>query len=70
VPKNVIFNMKKNTNLSKILNKTHENKWVALSPNRSKVLGFSSSLIELRNKVDNKDALYMKVLPSDASFAF
>ncbi len=62
--------MKVNTNLSKILNKSHENKWVALSPNRSKVLGASENLVELRNKVNDKDALYMKVLPSDASFAF
>lgn len=62
--------MKKNANLTKILNKSHENKWVALSPNRSKVLGFSSNLVELKNKVNDKDALFMKVLPQDTSFAF
>jgi len=62
--------MKKNSDLTKILNKSHEKKWVALSPNRSKVLGVSDNLAELSNKVNNKDAVYMKVLPSDTSFHF
>ena len=62
--------MKKNADLSKILNKSHENKWVALSPDRYKVLGSSNDLVELKNKVKNEDAVYMKVQPSDISFAF
>lgn len=62
--------MKVNVNLSKILDKSHQKKWVALSLDRSKILGFSSNLVELKNKVNNKDVIYMKVLPSDASFAF
>lgn len=62
--------MKKNTNLSKILTKAHENKWVALSPNRTKVLGSASTLIILKGKVQEKNAVYMKVLPSDTNFAF
>ena len=62
--------MKINTNLSKILNKSHEKKWVALSHNRSKVLGYSDNLLELKNKVNDKNVIYMKVLSSDTSFAF
>lgn len=62
--------MKINANLSKVLDKSHEKKWVALSPDRSEVLGSSSNLIELKNKVNNKDALYMKVLAADTTFAF
>ena len=62
--------MKVNRNLNKILNKSHEKKWVALSPNRSKVLGYSNNLVKLKNKVNKKNAIYMKVLPSDTSFAF
>jgi hypothetical protein len=62
--------MKINFDLSKVLDKSHEKKWVALSPDRSKVLGSSSSLLELKNKIKEKDAIYMKVLPSDTSFAF
>lgn len=62
--------MKKNSDFTKILNESHENKWVALSPDRYTVLGVSDSLVELSKKVLNKDAVYMKVLPSDTSFAF
>lgn len=62
--------MKKNTDLTKILNKSHENKWVALSANRSKVLGSSDSLITLQKKISEKGVSYMKVLPRDSSFAF
>ncbi|OGI95763.1 hypothetical protein A2917_00400 [Candidatus Nomurabacteria bacterium RIFCSPLOWO2_01_FULL_42_17] len=60
----------KNSDLTKILNRDHENKWVALSANRDKVLGASSSLVELKNKISNKDVIYMKVQPRDVSFAF
>ena len=62
--------MKINVDLSKILTKSHEKMWVALSPNRSKVLGYSASLVELKNKLTTKDVVYMKVLPRDTSFAF
>lgn len=59
-----------NNNLTKILNKSYEGKWVALSSDRRKVLGSANKLVELKNKVSKKDALYMKVLSSDTSFAF
>ncbi|MEI7709299.1 MAG: hypothetical protein WCI76_01125 [bacterium] len=62
--------MKKNSDFTKILNKSHERKWVALSPDRYSVLGSSDNLVELKDKVNNKDAVYMKVLSSDTSFAF
>ncbi len=62
--------MKINPNLHKILTKAHEKKWVALSSDRSKLLGSSSDLVELKNKVNDKNAVYMKMLPSDTSFAF
>jgi len=60
----------KNNDLTKILKKSHENKWVALSSNRDKVLGSSAKLATLMNKVHAKDAVYMKVQPRDISFAF
>jgi hypothetical protein len=62
--------MKINLDLSKILNKSHERMWVALSPDRAKVLDYSNNLLELKNKLKTKDVVYMKVLPSDTSFAF
>jgi hypothetical protein len=60
----------KNTNLTKILNKSHENKWVALSKNQTKVLGYSASLMDLKKNVSSKEVVYMKILPRDFSFAF
>lgn len=62
--------MKKNTDLTKILNKDHEGKWVALSEDRYKVLGYSDSLVELHKMVENQKVTYMKVLASDREFAF
>ena len=62
--------MKKNNDFTKILNKSHENKWVALSSDRYKVLGVADKLIDLTNKIHDKDAVYMRVLPSDVTFAF
>lgn len=62
--------MKKNTDFTKILNKSHENKWVALSEKQTEVLGVSESLVELKNKTKDTHAVYMKVLPKDVSFAF
>ncbi len=62
--------MEKNYDLTKILNESHENKWVALSPDRYTVLGSSDNLVELKDQVNNKDAVYMRVLPSDTEFAF
>ncbi len=62
--------MKINLDLRKILNKSHEKKWVALSPDRTEVIDCAESLLELKNKVGTKKVMYMKVLPSDTSFAF
>ena len=62
--------MEKNYDLTKILNRSHEGKWVALSPDRYKVLGSSDNLVELHEMVKNQKVTYMKVLPSDIEFAF
>jgi len=62
--------MKKNTDFSTILNKAHENKWVALSADRTKLLDSADTLRELRKRIKDTTAVYMKVLPSDMSFAF
>lgn len=62
--------MKKSNDLTKILKKGHENSWVALSSNRREVLGSSESLVDLKNKIKDKNAVYMKVLSRDSNFAF
>jgi hypothetical protein len=56
--------------LTKVLNKSHENKWVALSSDYKKVLGSSENLIELTKAITDKSAVYLKVPPSDAVYAF
>ena len=64
--------MKINANLTKILKKIHEEKWVALSKDRTKVLDFDVSLVKLAERVEkkNRDYVYMKVLRSDTEYCF
>ncbi len=61
--------MKLNHYLTRLL-KGLEKKWVALSPDRTRVIDSASNLASLEKKVGNKDVVYMKVLPSDREFAF
>jgi hypothetical protein len=62
--------MKVNTNFTKILTKIHENKWVALSSNRKKVIDYDDKLIDLTKRIGGKDVIYMKVPSMEAVFAF
>ena len=65
------MNKKINTNLTTVLKKEHEKKWVALSSDRRKVISSNENLVELRNEIgDRKDVVYMKVLSSEMEFAF
>ena len=56
--------------LRRILKKEMEGKWAALSADYKKVFGFSDDLASLTQKMGAKEVVYMKVLPSDVSFAF
>lgn len=56
--------------MRRILKKEMENKWVALSADYKKVFDFSDDLASLTKKIGTEKAVYMKVLPSDVSFAF
>jgi hypothetical protein len=64
--------MKVNANLTKVLKKIHEEKWVALSKDRTKVLDFDANLVKLADRVEknNKAYVYMKVLRSDTEYCF
>jgi hypothetical protein len=55
--------------LSRALNHSHENKWVALSPDYSKVVAASDDLIKLDKAVAGRDVVYHRVLPTDVIFA-
>lgn len=60
----------KNYDLSKIIKKEHEGKWIALSPAYTKVLGSSASLVELTKKIGKKEVVYMKAPIRDVYYAF
>lgn len=60
----------KNYDLTKLLGKIHENKWVALSPDYKKIVGSSAILANLQKSVGKKDAVYMFVPPFGVRFAF
>ena len=61
-----------NANLSKILGKETEEKWVALTRDRKELIDFSEDLSELRGKLGKKrnDYVYMRVLRSDIEYSF
>ena len=62
---------KQNANLTKILTRKHEKQWVALSADKTKVLGFSEKLGDLYKKLEGKTGVtYIKVLASDTEYAF
>jgi hypothetical protein len=54
--------------LNDILDTSHENKWVALSPDYRRVLGVSDKLADLMRRIAQRDAIFHRVLPHD-SFA-
>jgi len=54
----------KGPNLNKILNKSHQNKWVALSTDYKKVLAVSANLSSVLKAVPQKKKVIMKVLPN------
>jgi len=64
--------MRINADLTKILGKENDEKWVALSQDRRKLIASSESLQELRDRLGERknDFVYMKVLRSDMEFAF
>lgn len=55
--------------LEKILEASHENKWVAIAPDYRKVVAAADSLPELMREVDGQDVVFHRVLPRDVSFA-
>ena len=61
-----------NTDLTKILNKEHEEKWVALTRAHDKVVDYDEKLVDLRERLgrDNEEVVYFKVPRSDTAYAF
>ena len=55
--------------LSDILNSSHENKWVAIAADYSRVIAASNSLRELMKSVPDTSAIFHRVLSRDLNFA-
>ena len=58
----------------KLLEKSHENKWVAFSRDRKKLVGVGDTLQSLRQvledeKINRDEAVVMKVLPFNVIYA-
>jgi hypothetical protein len=58
-----------NYDLSRILDASHENKWVAIAPDYTHMIAAAESLRELLRLVPEPTAVIWKVLPHDVSFA-
>jgi hypothetical protein len=53
-----------------IIEKKHEGKWVAISPDYKKVLDYSDDIVALTERNGRENVVYMKALRSDTSYAF
>jgi hypothetical protein len=62
--------MKRNQDLSKILNNKHERKWVALTPDHSEIIAYGDDLVRVSKEAGSRDVVYMKVPPSDTYLTF
>lgn len=55
--------------LSHVLRPEHENKWVALSADHTRVLTVADHLSELVQQTKLADAVFHRVLPANVTFA-
>jgi len=64
--------MKVNADLTTVIGKEHEEKWVALTKDRSSLIDYSEDLTELRDRLGEKknNYVYMRVLRSDTEYCF
>ncbi len=62
--------MNKAIDLSKILTREHEGKWVVLSDDYKKVIDFSDNLMQLKERVGVENVIYIKAPVSGISYAF
>ena len=60
----------KNCDYTKILNESHEGKWVALSEDRTAVVDYDEKLLDLAERVKGIKVVYMKVPRSDIFYVF
>jgi hypothetical protein len=62
-------NEQERSDLSTILDSSHENKWVAIASDYSRVIAAADSLRDLLRSISDTTVIFCKVLPHDVSFA-
>ncbi len=66
----ILKRMEKGQDLTKVLTKAHEKKWVALTRDYKQVVAYDENLAELDRQVGAKDVVFMKVPSSDVFLSF
>jgi hypothetical protein len=61
--------METTSDISTIIKGAHENKWVAITADYSRVLAAADSLRELMRSVTDPDVIFYRVLPLNVTFA-
>lgn len=61
---------KSSSSAKSVIQKKHEGKWIALSMDFKKVLGYSDDVMGLVKKFGRDEVTYTKVLRSDVVYAF
>lgn len=56
--------------LTKIITREHERKWVALSRDNKRIIDFDTDLVSLDKRVNKDEVTFMKVPPSDVYLNF
>jgi uncharacterized protein YkvS len=54
----------------KELRKEHEGKWIAISADYKRIVGFSSTLKDLKNKLKDNSVIFSKALVPGVSYSF
>jgi hypothetical protein len=54
----------------KELRKEHEGKWIAISSDYKRIVGFSDTLKDLKNKVKDNGVIFSKALAPEVSYSF
>ena len=60
----------KTHDFSKVLTEAHADKWVAFSPDYTKVLAYSNNILDVQKAIQGKDVVYFKVPAADTIYAF
>jgi len=55
--------------LHRLIDTSHEGKWVAISSDHQRLIAANDDLISLEREVREKAAIFFRVLPSDLGYA-